>query len=77
MATYKNKITGNVISGDDFDDLSYEEQSSYHKQDDSSGDFLTSMAIGAVTNSALLGGIIGGDITGGIVGDMLDGNLFD
>ena len=38
--------------------------------------FLTSMAIGMLTDNAALGAIMGGDITGGIVGDLLnDGNL--
>jgi|SRR5665213_582579 len=39
-------------------------------QDDGS-DFLTSVAIGAVTGSALLGGIGGGSFVGGLVGASL------
>lgn len=41
------------------------------------GDFVTSLVIGAVTNSALLGGLLGGDLLGGILGDALDGDLMD
>jgi len=41
------------------------------------GDFFLSMAIGAVTDSAILGGLLGGDLVGGIVGDLLDGDLDD
>lgn len=37
--------------------------------------FLTSMAIGAMTNNAALGGMLGGNMAGGLVGDMLDGSL--
>lgn len=39
--------------------------------------FVTSLVIGAVTDSAILGAIVGGDVTGGIVGDILDGDLMD
>lgn len=42
-----------------------------------SGDFILSMAVGAVTDSAILGGLIGGDIAGAIIGDLFDGDLFD
>lgn len=46
------------------------------KDEDDSGDFLMSLAIGAATDSALLGGLLGGDMTGAIVGDLLsDGDL--
>lgn len=46
-------------------------------EDDDGTSFLTSLVIGAVTDSAILGGLLGGDIVGGIVGDMMDGDLID
>lgn len=46
------------------------------KKQDGSGDFTTSLAIGALTNNAALGGIIGGSFTGGLVGDVMrDGSI--
>ena len=39
------------------------------------GDLLTSIIIGAVTDSALLGGFLGGSFLGGAIGDTLDGDL--
>lgn len=39
--------------------------------------FVTSMAIGYLTDNALLGGIVGGNIAGGIIGDMLNGGTVD
>lgn len=39
---------------------------------DSSGDFLTSAAIGFTTNNALLGTVLGGDPLGAVMGDMLN-----
>ncbi len=39
---------------------------------DSSGDFLTSAAIGFATDSALLGTVLGGDPLGAVIGDMLN-----
>jgi len=55
------------------------ESTTYEKREkkDSSGDFLTSAVIGAVTGSAILGGLFGGDMLGGILGDSLDGDLMD
>lgn len=44
---------------------------------DKDDSFLVSVAIGMVTDSAIIGGVLGGDIVGGIVGDILDGDLFD
>ncbi len=40
-------------------------------------DFLLSVVVGSLTDSAIIGGLVGGDIIGGIVGDVLDGDLFD
>lgn len=40
-------------------------------------DFIISVAIGALTGSALLGGLIGGSLLGGLLGDSLDGDIFD
>ncbi len=40
-------------------------------------DFVISLAIGAITGSAILGTVLGGDIVGAVLGDMLDGDLFD
>jgi len=37
-----------------------------------SDDFITSAAIGYVTNNALLGGLLGGDMIGGVVGDWMN-----
>ena len=43
---------------------------------DDSGDFITGMAVGAITNNAVLGGIIGGSFVGGIIGDIArDGSI--
>jgi hypothetical protein len=39
--------------------------------------FITSVAIGHITDNPLMGGAVGGDMLGGIIGDSLDGNLFD
>lgn len=45
-------------------------------EEDDSGSFLLSMAIGMGTN-AVVGGLLGGDLAGGIVGDILTpGGLF-
>lgn len=47
------------------------------KENDDSGDFLTSAVIGAVTDNAIVGGLLGGDMLGGIIGDIFsDGDLF-
>lgn len=46
-------------------------------KDDDGTTFLTSLIIGAITDSAILGGLLGGDIVGGIVGDMMSGDLMD
>lgn len=46
---------------------------SYHMPNrDPNGDFLTSVIVAQVTDSALLGTLIGGSVAGGIVGDMLN-----
>jgi hypothetical protein len=79
---YVHTTTGQVISEDSYNYMTYLEQRNYRMLTSSdrlndSGDFLLSAAIGAVTDSALLGGIIGGDMLGGVVGDMFDGDLFD
>jgi hypothetical protein len=79
---YVHKQTNRVISSYDYDNLDFEEQCDYRRlrsdeQLDSSGDFLSSVIIGAVTDSAIIGGVLGGDLLGGVVGDMLDGDLFD
>ena len=85
MGTYKHMCTGRVITESDYRRLlSYEQReysyqgSSSSRERDTTGDFLTSAAIGAATDSALIGGLLGGDIAGGIVGDLLNGGgLFD
>ena len=43
------------------------------KRAEKSDKFMTSMVIGAVTDSAIIGGLLGGDIVGGIAGDFLNG----
>lgn len=45
-----------------------------YENEDNSGDFLISAAIGYATDSALLGGLIGGDLGGGLLGDALNGD---
>lgn len=83
MTTYKHMRTGRVITESDYRRLSSYDQRDYSYQgssltSNSSGDFLTSAAIGYATDNALLGGILGGDMAGGIVGDLLGGGgLFD
>lgn len=83
MSTYKHMRTGRVITESDYRRLSSYDQRDYSYQgssstSNSSGDFLTSAAIGYATDNALLGGILGGDMAGGIVGDLLGGGgLFD
>ena len=83
MTTYKHMRTGRVITESEYRRLlSYEQREySYNgssSTSNSSGDFLTSVAIGAATDNDLLGGILGGDMAGGIVGDFLGGDgLFD
>lgn len=56
------------------DDIDYEE---HDCNGDDGRSFIASVAIGAVTNSAILGGLVGGDLLGGIIGDGLDGSLDD
>lgn len=73
---YKNTKTGQVISSNSYSYLTYTERANY-KECDSSGNFINSAIIGAVTDSALLGGLLGGSLLGGIAGDLLDGDLFD
>ena len=83
MSTYKHMRTGRVITESDYRRLSSYDQRDYTYQgssstSNSSGDFLTSAAIGYATDNALLGGKLGGDMAGGIVGDLLGGGgLFD
>lgn len=85
MGTYRHMRTGRVITEYDYRRLpSYEQReysyqgSSSSRERDTTGDFITSAAIGAATDSALIGGLLGGDIAGGIVGDLLNGgDLFD
>ena len=47
------------------------------KQDDDSGNFIKSAAIGYITDNPLIGGAIGGSMSGGIVGSLIDGDLFN
>ena len=78
MAKYINAQTGREISESTYNRLQTKDKRRYvRKDEDDSGDFLTSAVIGAVTDSALLGGMLGGDMLGGIVGDLFDGDLFD
>ena len=35
-------------------------------------DFATSLAVGMVTNNAVLGAVVGGSLAGGIVGDLVN-----
>jgi len=44
---------------------------------DDSGDFLLSVGVGAVTDSAIIGGLVGGSLLGGTLGDASDGDLWD
>jgi hypothetical protein len=80
MTTYKHMRTGRVITESDYRRLSSYDQRDYtyngssSSTSNSSGDFLTSAAIGYATDNALLGGVLGGDMLGGIVGDLLDGD---
>ena len=39
--------------------------------------FITSAAIGYITDNPLMGGAVGGDMLGGIIGSSLDGDLFN
>jgi hypothetical protein len=48
-----------------------------NKKDDDSGSFITSAAIGYITDNPLIGGSIGGNMSGGLLGSSLDGNLFN
>jgi hypothetical protein len=79
MSYYKNIYTDEVINERDYHRLEDYEQDDYSRisERNSTGDFITSAAIGAVTDSALLGGLLGGDLLGGMLGDMLDGDLMD
>lgn len=76
MPRYKHIKTEKTVGEEGYSWLSPLEKP-FYKEIDSSGQFITSAVIGAVTDSALLGGLLGGDIVGGIVGDLLDGDLFD
>lgn len=80
MNKYRNKNSGVLISEREYNSMSYSEKQNYRRIDsssDSSGDFLTSAVVGAVTDSAILGTVVGGSITGAILGDIFDGDLFD
>lgn len=85
IKVYKHKLkTEDYISEKEYNRLDVYDQMDYKyyktvnvKDDDSSGDFLTSAIIGGVTDSALLGGLLGGSFLGGALGDILDGDLFD
>lgn len=81
---YVNRNSGEVISQSTYNQLTSSAKSNFVLESGSSSssdglvDFGVSMAVGAVTNSALLGGLVGGDMVGGIVGDLLGGGgLFD
>ncbi len=56
---------------------SYKSDSKDKKKDDDSGNFVTSAAIGYITDNPLIGGAIGGSMSGGILGSSLDGDLFN
>jgi hypothetical protein len=55
----------------------YQSDSEDKKKDDDSGNFVTSAAIGYITDNPLIGGAIGGSMSGGILGSSLDGDLFN
>ena len=76
MANFKHKETGSIISLSTFQSLpSYEK--GYYGEVNEQGDFLTSLIVGAATDSFLLGGLIGGSMLGGLLGDSLGDSLFD
>lgn len=82
MRIYKNDLTGNVITGKEYDKMHYLERSEYSyyksvskkelKKRGSSGDPLLSGIIGYATNSGIVGGLLGGSLLGGILGDALN-----
>lgn len=46
------------------------------KNKNNSEDFVTSMAVGMITNNAMIGGVVGGSFAGGLMGDLArDGTL--
>lgn len=55
----------------------YESNPEDRKKDDESGNFVTSAAIGYITDNPLIGGAIGGSMSGGLLGSSLDGDLFN
>lgn len=55
-----------------FDNYVTDEDAGLVRKATSDGDFLTSMLVAEVTDSALLGTIVGGDPLGAMVGDMLN-----
>ena len=84
VKVYKHKRLDKFISEKEYDELHYYIQDDYKYYKtvsvsgrDSNGDFLTSMLIGGITDSALLGGVLGGSFGGGLLGDILDGDLWD
>lgn len=84
---YKDNITDEFISEQEYNRMDDISQSDYHyyktvnvengQAKDENGDVLLSAVIGAATDSALLGGILGGSFLGGAAGDLMDGDLFD
>ena len=55
-----------------FDDYVTDEDAGLVRKATSDGDFLTSMLVAEVTDSALLGTMVGGDPLGAMVGDMMN-----
>lgn len=85
---YINSKTGNIISENDYNNLSLEDKGNFtytaypitcqddnttnSDNNDCADNFTNSMVIGYVTNNGIVGGIVGGSLLGGIVGDMLN-----
>lgn len=76
MKIYINKLTGEKITEDTYNQLYSFRQDDYKllESSSSSGDPLLSGIIGYATDSALLGGLLGGSLLGGIAGDALNDN---
>lgn len=80
---YVNRKTKEKISDAVYRQMAIEHKGNWTYVDPTSEDdyidysFLTSAAIAAITDSAILGGLLGGNWGGAIFGDFLDGDLFD
>jgi hypothetical protein len=70
----KRKLDMPTINGKYYTQREVEEmERKARRKSSDTDDFVTSVAVGAVTGSAVLGAVVGGSLLGGLLGDALEG----